>query len=66
MRGGKLVLLLFLISLGFLGGSALEGLRSEEEMVAKVVEIDNSQLITRGISSVGTQRVRVEGDDGGV
>lgn len=64
MRSGKVVLLLFLISLGFLGSSFLEGLRSERERVAKVVEVDNSHLINRGISSVGTQRVRVEGGSG--
>lgn len=64
MGSGKVVLLLFLISLGFLGSSALEGLRSESEMVAKVLEVDNSQLITRGVSSVGGQKIRVEGRDG--
>ncbi|GLI56308.1 membrane protein [Propionigenium maris DSM 9537] len=64
MRSGKVVLLLFLISLGFLGSSFLEGLRSEREMVVRVVEVDNSRLINRGTSSVGTQQVRVEGGSG--
>jgi len=64
MKSRKLVLFLFLISLGFLGSSALENLRSKSELVGEVLEADSSQLITRGISSVGGQRLRVESEDG--
>lgn len=64
MKSRKLVLFLFLIALGFLGSSALENLRSKNEQVAEVLETDSSQLITRGISSVGGQRLRVESEDG--
>ena len=66
MRSRKLVLLLFLVSLMFFGNSALENLKSEKEMVAKVLEVDNSNLITRGISSIGGQRLKVDTEEKGI
>lgn len=62
MRSKKLALLLFLIAIIFIGNTFVDTLCKDNERVVKVTDTDNQKLITRGVASVGEQKVEVEID----
>lgn len=63
MRSSKLLLLLFLTSI-FLGGEIfLQDIKSKDEKIGRVIDINNSQLISRGVSNIGAQELVVRLED---
>lgn len=60
MKSRKPALLLFLLCILLIMNSFINTLCRENERVGEVVQIDNSRLVTRGVASVGEQRVEVE------
>lgn len=62
MRSKKAALLLFLLCFSCISGFFADKLAKENERVGEVINVDNSRLITRGVASVGEQRIEIEID----